>query len=514
MRAVAFFAGWLLLAFLAMTQPSQADQTSDPTIASIANPGFEHGLAGWQVAGNASLDSASPLAGTPALWLGPGKASVRQRYEIGGLRIVGFGAQMRIDPGETGLVRARCFDKHGHVLMEIVTKTGEKCIQPSGDWVGTYFKTQAHTAYIQIAIEKDLGGLGFVYAGGVKLNDYDIGRTTHAPLCDLRQYMQPIWQGDTVYNETVLLESTGGAPATGKLLFTPTKILSVQDYGLDRTFIEGKDFAISGNTITALPGSPIPTVKRSEYPAGDFPWFEADGKHIAVTYRHAGAWTGPTATYAGDNLPRTIEKLHKHEPLTIVAYGDSITLGNNVSGYMEIAPYMPTWAELLSDRLRDAYRDPKITLYNTALGGMTSEWGLQYADSAVAALDPDLVIIAFGMNDFWSISPAEFKNNIQGIMEKIRQRCPHVEFILTASMPFDPAYTQDPAYTGNLSGYESELQSLTGSGVQMLDMYAIGNALFAAKKPKDLIANPMHPNDFLARWYAQCVAAMMVASKP
>ncbi len=40
-------------------------------------------------------------------------------------------------------------------------------------------------------------------------------------------------------------------------------------------------------------------------------------------------------------------------------------------------------------------------------------------------------------------------------------------------------------------------------------MNAISGTLLAAKKPKDLIANPLHPNDFLARWYAQGLAALL-----
>ena len=492
---------------------TQTESSQDPTIAPIANPGFENGLAGWQVGGNVSVETDHPLAGAISPRIGPGRGAISQRYEIGGLRIAGFGAQMRTDPGETGLVRVRCFDAGRQMVMEIVSRTGEKSRQATGEWVGAYFKTQAHTAYIEIAIEKDSDGSGYIYAGDPRLNDYDIGRTAHAPQCNLQQYMQPVWQGDTIYNETVLLESENGRPATGKLLFTPKRIVCVRSYGLESEYEEGKDFTVESRTIVAMPGSPIPTVDAGGYPNGEFPWYEADGKHIVVTYEHAGAWAGPTPQYAGEHLPRTIEKLKSRRPLTIVAHGDSITLGENVSGYMQIPPYMPTWAGLFADRLRKAYGG-ETRLYNTALGGMTSEWGHEFAGSAVAALDPDLAIVAFGMNDFWSISSARFRSNIQGIINKIRQRCPDCEFLLIASMPFDPAYTQGPAYLGNIAGYPPALQSLTGPGVQMLDMHAIGNALFTAKKPKDLIANPMHPNDFLARWYAQGLAAMLIPPKP
>ncbi|MBS1504611.1 MAG: hypothetical protein JST32_21305, partial [Bacteroidetes bacterium] len=47
-------------------------------------------------------------------------------------------------------------------------------------------------------------------------------------------------------------------------------------------------------------------------------------------------------------------------------------------------------------------------------------------------------------------------------------------------------------------------------GVVNLDMYAISSFLYDHKKPKDCIVNPMHPNDYLARWYAQGLSALLI----
>ena len=116
--------------------------------------------------------------------------------------------------------------------------------------------------------------------------------------------------------------------------------------------------------------------------------------------------------------------MRRHQPLTVVALGDSITLGNDLSGFLHIPPYMPTWPELCVDRLKRVSGDAAIRLYNTALGGATADWGLENADSAVAALDPDLVIVAFGMNDLWSIPVEQFRSNIQGIIARVRARRP------------------------------------------------------------------------------------------
>ena len=48
---------------------------------------------------------------------------------------------------------------------------------------------------------------------------------------------------------------------------------------------------------------------------------------------------------------------------------------------------------------------------------------------------PDLVIIAFGMNDlYFQRDVAEYQANTRGIMEGIRVDAPEAEFILVASM--------------------------------------------------------------------------------
>jgi lysophospholipase L1-like esterase len=502
----------LLLIFMfpvLMCTMASAQGQANPLI----NPGFDKDLTGWKVQGDAHVSTATPLADSGSLQLGPGAASVSQRYAIGGLRIVGFGAMMKAaSPDANASVHVRCYDTGDHLLMDARQDMDPKKHSLTGDWVGTYFKTQGHTAYIIVSIEKDATMLGSVMVNDAVLSDYDQGRTIHAPLCDLHQYLHPIWQGKTVYNETVLLESDGGQKASGQLLFTPKRILSVQDYGLTTTYTQGKDYTLNGRTITCTPNSQMPSVKDTDFPAGDTKWYALDGKHIVVTYTHEDAWHGPVPRYAGSEMPRTIQRLRHHRSLTIVAYGDSITLGDNVSGYMETRPYMPTWAELFVKGIQQSYSDDQLTLYNTALGGATSTWGLEYADSAVATLNPDLVLIAFGMNDFWSLSPDQFRQNIQGIINRVRTRRPQAEFLLISSMRFDPAYTSNPDATGRMAGYVNSLRSLTGQGVQMLDMNAISGALFAAKKPKDLIANPLHPNDFLARWYAQGLIALMTTS--
>ena len=88
------------------------------------------------------------------------------------------------------------------------------------------------------------------------------------------------------------------------------------------------------------------------------------------------------------------------------------------------------------------------------------------------------------------------------------------EFLLLANMKFDPEYILDSDsnkafYTGNLAGYRDMLHGMEGPGIVMLDMTTLSDAIYRRKKARDCIVNPLHPNDYLARWYAQGMLALL-----
>jgi lysophospholipase L1-like esterase len=467
------------------------------------NADFAKGLQGWSVEGDVKAVPQKPIAR-----FGVGSGTLIQRYDIGGLRIVWFGATFHAGNGKaTAGVRIRCFDHRGRLLMDTFQASDPtKIADPKGQNVGVYLKTHAMTSYIMASVEAS----GNVDVSDISLQDHDHDRVIHTPTCNLDAYMTPFWKGDTVTNETVLLLSKNGLPASGQLMFPPTEILSVRDTTQTKSYASGANYIVDGRTLQVGPNpGDIATINDTDFPKGDYPWLSVAGKHILVTYRHVDRWTGPTPAFEGDGLPQTMAKLRARKPLTIAALGDSITLGIDVSGYRGQPPYMPTWADLFARQLGKIYGNEKIRLFNTGLGGMTAQWGRDNARDAVASLKPDLVLIAFGMNDFWSFSPADFRQNVQDTMAIIRKSRPSVEFILISSIKFDPAYTQDPTYVGHLADYAKELHALVGSGVRILDMTAISDAIYQAKSAKDVLADPMHPNDYLARWYAQGLVAML-----
>jgi lysophospholipase L1-like esterase len=452
----------------------------------IVNGDFHDGLRGWSHEGEAQ-----PVAGGVRLG---GGSSVSQPYVIGGERIVYFGAHFT---GPGGGVRTVCYDAKDRVVMTQTANADPKKLD-----AGVYFKTQGKTSYLKAYLLN--GGKDAVDCNTVKLIDYDRDRKAEVPLCDLDEYMTPIWKGDTIYNETVLPFDGGG-----RLLLTPTKVLSIKDSSLTHAYQEGVDYLVQGRELLFPKTGAIRSLGSGDFPSGDLPWYSVAGKHLAVTYTHAESWPHGLVNSQAERLPNTVRRLKSGRPLTVVAYGDSITLGINVSGYRQEAPFMPTWPELFVRQIGKQFGDDEIKLYNAALGGMASDWGATNAKDAVASLNPDLVTISFGMNDFWWIPPALYRQNIESIIATVRRANPRCEFILISPLRFDPAYTDDKTYNGNFSGYPEELKSLAGPGIAYLDMNGISQALYSAKKPKDLITDPMHPDDFLARIYAQSLVAVL-----
>lgn len=498
----------ILVTFACLLMVAQGAFASNlPT--NFVNAGFEDGLKGWLVKGDVKLQTATPIEGKTSLLIGSGAGSVSQRVRTGNGNHLWVSVAVKSEPANTAVLIIRFLDKNGRELMRLNSSTD---IRP-GDKMkpGTlsfYMKEHPLTADVEVIITKDKAG-GRVLADQIEFVASHDNAPELKPACDLGQCLQPFWEGKTVYNETVLMLSENGQPATGRLMFNPTRILSIKNYGLTTNYTEGMDYTRDGRNLVCAPSSHMTQMKDSDLKKGELNWNEMIGKQIVVTYEHDDNWTGPVPGYLGDRLPNTMKKLRAHAPLRVVAYGDSITHGVGTSRLMNIPPYMPPYPELFVNRLKQIYHDDAIQLFNSAQSGATSDWGARMSGRMVASLNPDLVTIAFGQNDFWGISAETFAMNISNIIQWVRVKNPRAEFLLVSTLRFDPAYTANAEYWKSVGEYAAKLKAMAGQGVQFVDMTAISEAIYAAKKPKDCLNDPLHPNDFLARWYAQSLVAAL-----
>ena len=333
----------------------------------------------------------------------------------------------------------------------------------------------------------------------------------------------PFWKTTIMYNESVLMISRNGEIPVAALLFTPDKILSVRNAALNIDYKEGTDWEYKGGQLKLLKDSKAaymtdkqlyPDTSKDAFPekGGGLIYFREGSvfhnQQLAVTYTHAAkVWKGPVPQFQGMNLPGIINKLRRRSSLNILLYGDSIAEGANASGENNAPPYMPSWGNLVVDGLRSYYRG-NIEFTNTSVGGKDSRWGLAAIQENVIAHNPDLVIIAFGMNDGTSrMDPKLFKMNIQGMINKVKQNNPKAEFILVATMMPNP----ESDFLGTQASFKNVLAELTGRGIVLVDMTSVHTELLKYKSYQDMTGNDInHPNDFLIRWYAQQILSALI----
>jgi len=333
------------------------------------------------------------------------------------------------------------------------------------------------------------------------------------------------WKTTTMCNESVLMVSDNGRLPSAHLLFTPNKILSVRNAGLNIEYKEGIDWEYRDGQLSLLKGSQAPSLSKAElYPdtstntfpkkGGGFVLFKEGSffheHQLAVTYTHdSNLWKGTVSQFQGKNIPVVMDKLRRKSILKMLLFGDSIAAGANASGETGTAPHMPSWGKLIAEGLRRHYQG-EIAFTNTSVGGKDSKWGLETVKENVVAYDPDLVIIAFGMNDGTGrMAPQRFKANIKGIIKAVRRHNPKAEFILVATMLPNP----ESNFVGTQPFFKKVLDELTGPGIVLVDMTAVHAELLKYKSYQDMTGNDInHPNDFLIRWYAQEILSTLIPS--
>ncbi len=343
--------------------------------------------------------------------------------------------------------------------------------------------------------------------------------TNNAPTCNLNQYLQPFWKSDTVFNELVLLS---GINSTARLMFTPKKMISVTNYNFSQSFIQNTDYSINGNQIKQLTSKISASYSVTAGKKGNG---QPNGlmnvkptSWVCVTYIPDRAdWKGSNLLqYKGDKLPGAMAKLKAGAPLTIQAYGMSITAGLNVSGFAgddknftPTQPYMHSYVDLLETALENKFGS-NITMINGSCGGKMVSWIDQYCESMVVPNKPDLVILDMGMNDIWgTTSNVAFKNSMQSCINKIKAANPSTEFILIGNMLPDVASQGAPSNGDVLMyGFLSQLKSLESTGIAVFDMTTLSDSIYRRKGAKHCHSNSLHPNDYLARWYAQGLAEL------
>lgn len=336
--------------------------------------------------------------------------------------------------------------------------------------------------------------------------------------------LAPFWKTPAMAGDPLLfVQAEGGTTPTASLLFTPTAAPCLTSATGETIYQIGRDFtwAAGSRELALTKDSRIPFMTAAQlHPPLGTPHSMANGQtalfwsegHVfhdlqtVASYPHADAWDGVVPRFAGEHLPKTLARLKSKQPLTVVALGDSITAGYNASAFVKAQPMQPAYPQLITAGLRTRYQ-ADVKLVNLAVSGKASAWGLTMA-GAVAAGHPDLVIIAFGMNE--TGSPADqFADHIRAIIAAIRQVTPEAEFLLVAGMAGNPEWSK--LHADAFPKFRDALATLCGNGVVLADVTSLWLAVRQHKLFFDITGNGLnHPNDFGQRLYAQVLTALLV----
>jgi len=341
--------------------------------------------------------------------------------------------------------------------------------------------------------------------------------------------LRPFWRGHVMEGESVLFvqdEKTGEARAS--VLFPIDRMLSVRNSTGEVRYEEGRDYVWKpGSRAIVVPaGSRIVVSKPDALrrPAGSQKYrlthrdgngevyfgalLEYQDLQTIVSYSHApDLWKTPVPKFDAPALPNTLKKLQSRDAVKIVVLGDSISSGCNASGWADGKPFQPAYPDLVGRMLHEKYKGP-VEVSNLSIGGKDSAWGLTMVDT-VAEAGPDLVLIAFGMNDSAGRPAAEFQAKIAATIQGIREKRPGAEFILIATMVGNPAWVTLKQEL--FPQYRDALAKLCGPGVALADVTTIWGEFHKLKHDWDHTGNGVnHPNDFGHRVYAQVIGALLI----
>lgn len=341
--------------------------------------------------------------------------------------------------------------------------------------------------------------------------------------------LQPFWTADVVQGESVLfVRDPKTGESRGSLLFPIAEIEAVTNSAGDVTYEAGSDYRFEpGSREIVVPaGSRIVTTLASELrrPAksqrhqlthrdgnGEILFgakLEYHQMQTHVTYKKAEKkWPVTMPKFDPAALPTTIGKLRDGKPLSIVLLGDSISTGCNASGWGGGAPFQPAYQDLLLQHLKSNY-SANIQLTNLSVGGKTTPWGISMIDE-VASHKPDLVIVAFGMNDSAGLSAEKYGRNTAEMIAKTHALVPDAEFILVATMLGNRDWIR--LNHAVFPQFRDALAELCKPGIALADMTSVWDEFFKRKQDADLTGNGVnHPNDFGHRVYAQVLSALLV----
>jgi len=219
-----------------------------------------------------------------------------------------------------------------------------------------------------------------------------------------------------------------------------------------------------------------------------------------------------------------MEGLLEHGPITIVAFGDSVTHG--LLACDEFNYETVYWNRLRKKLL--AIRDyVPVNVIDAGISGTTATQGVVRLEKQVLVHQPDLVIVCFGLNDV-NGSLEDYLTSLESIFLKIRQTGAEIIFMtpnmLNTSVAEDTPKefyeyaikTAKMQNEGKMDLYmDSAVQLAKKMGIQVCDCYKKWKELSKTQDTTYLLANRInHPTAQMHELFAESLLKIIMEDDP
>ena len=216
--------------------------------------------------------------------------------------------------------------------------------------------------------------------------------------------------------------------------------------------------------------------------------------------------------------------LIENGPITIVAFGDSITHGAVGPGEIN---YETVYWNRLRKKINDVRNYVPVNVINAGIGGITAKESLKRMEAQVFAHNPDLIIVCFGLNDV-NGTLEDYISSLRTIFEECNNRGIQTIFMtpnmLNTYVAEDTvenlkeyaAKTAEIQISGRMDKYMNAACDLANSmGVEVCDCYFKWKEISKTEDTTLLLANRInHPTNEMHELFADSLFNVIFKDKP
>ena len=225
-----------------------------------------------------------------------------------------------------------------------------------------------------------------------------------------------------------------------------------------------------------------------------------------------------------EKINMDVSGLIKNGPITIVAFGDSVTHGAVGPGEIN---YETVYWNRLRKKINDVRNYVPVNVIDAGIGGITAKESLKRMEGQVFAHNPDLIIVCFGLNDV-NGTLEDYISSLRTIFEECNNR--RIQTIFMTPNMLNTYVAEDTA--DNLKDYAAKTAEMQISGrmdkymntacelassmnIEVCDCYSMWKEISKTEDITLLLANRInHPTSEMHRLFADSLFNVIFKDKP